>query len=132
MKTKDIIIKALGMSEMNYCEMVMEGGYCWLKSRFGVDEELLINNVAKIPLFWKWWNNQWDIRDKEYTRITSVDVINEALEGKTRRIAIEIYHDIHNPYHLIAMPNVWLKAEIDKLILQEIQKEEEIIKQLQK
>jgi hypothetical protein len=132
METKGIIIKSLGITELDYCNKVMESGYGWIRIRSGNNEEQLVNNIAKIPLFWKWWNNQWIIRDKEFVRQTSIDIINEALEGKVRRVANEIYNDIHNPYHLIAIPNVWLQAEINNLILQEIAKEEEQIKQLQK
>ena len=130
MKEKNIIIKSIGITEMRYCTMVMEAGYSWLRSNFGKDASI-VNNIAKMRLFWLWWNNQWEIRDAEYVRITSISLINEVLCGDVKSIATELYNDIHNPYHIRVIPNRMLKDEISKLLLKEIAKEEESIKMLQ-
>jgi hypothetical protein len=129
MNTKDIIIKSLAITDFDYGNIVMQNGYCWLQNNFGKDEQL-INNIATVPLFWAWWKNQWEIRDREFIRISSIDAINEVLESETRTMAMSLYQDIHNPYLLNVQPNVWVKKEINHLILQEIAKEEELIKQL--
>ena len=126
MTTKEIIIKSLCITDDEYANMVERSGYAWLSRLM---DDRLINEVAKIELFWKWWKNQWEIRDREFVRMTNLVQINEALGGKTQLYAGSLYNDIHNPYNLIIIPNTWVHQEILKVLNNEIQKEEKFINQ---
>lgn len=126
MKNQQLIIKSLNITELAYCNMVMECGYCWLDRRFCNDRDI-VNGIGAKKTFWAWWKNQWLIRDQEYIRLTSINKINEVLEGKVRQAAIELYNSIHNPHDIKVYPNVWVRKEINEVLLQEIRKDQSFI-----
>lgn len=115
----------MDITELAYCNMVMEAGYCWLNSRFCYDRHIVLG-IAERKVFWAWWKNQWYIRDQDFIRISSIDKINEVLNDKTRLVAIDLYNDIHNPHEIKVSPNVWVRKEINEVLVCEILKEQQL------
>ncbi len=125
---KDIIIKSLGVPEFEYREFKRDAAWIWLDKFFGDPESE--DAISLIPLFWKWWNNQWDIRDEEFIRLTNLHQINEVLTGQVRVNALSLYNEIHNVHDFIVQPNRFLNIEIRKVLQELAAKEEMKIKKL--
>lgn len=118
MENKKHIQKALGITADEYSIAVEQAGYEWIDRYFHDDAEAT-RIIAGCEMFWKWWVNQWDIRDKEFVRITSIDIIDERLEGKYWQAASEEWLDIHRVKNLQIRPNKWVIKELSRLILEE-------------
>ncbi len=111
---KDIICRSLGINEFEYRRFRRDEAYVWLANRFRDAE--LEDAIGMIPLFWKWWNSQWETRDAEYVKLSNVAEINEVLTGRTKQSALELYNEIHNSDEFKVVPNIWLNIEINKVI----------------
>jgi len=116
--TKNYIIKALCISEHKYAEMVESFAYVWL-TRLTSDGEV-ISEISKSSIFWKWWINQWDIRDEKFAYQCNLKNINEALCGKTLTIARDLFFEAHNPKMLTVIPNKFVINEIKSIVKNEI------------
>ena len=115
-----LICRSLGIVEFEYRRFRRDEAFVWLANHF--DDGALEEAIALIPLFWIWWNNQWDMRDSEFIRLSNVRDINEVLTGLTRNYAISLYSEIHDSTTIIVQSNVWLNIEIRKVLEKQIEK----------
>lgn len=117
-KNKKLICEALGLTEMQYCEMVMHFGQMWMHRYFG-HEEIMINALNKSKNFWAWWLNQWNNRDADFIRLTNLNLIEMPLNGMVKQKAVELYDETHEASELKIRPNRFVIQEVGKLIKQE-------------
>jgi len=62
---KQQVCKLLGWSLATYTQYQENKGLEYLRDVVCGDL-WSVNNVAKTPLFWKWWINHWNARDNEF------------------------------------------------------------------
>lgn len=62
---KQQVCKLLGWSLEQYAEYQQKQGLVYLEEVICCDA-WSVNNVAKSPLFWRWWVNHWNARDAEF------------------------------------------------------------------
>jgi hypothetical protein len=129
METKEIICKALNMTDIEYCQMVERFGLRWLTDLLSEDDAV-VNEIAKRPLFWNWWKNQWKIRDKKFIYETSIDKINEELSGDVLLIAKNLYWESHDLKRLRVVPNKWVRDDMSKVVQREYEKEIDKIRKI--
>lgn len=122
--TKELIIKALRLGPADHSTMLFYGADMWLDK---LSDSRVIARVAELPLFWKWWKNQWDIRDQEFIRLTNLNEINQPLSGDTLHMAQSLYNDIHDATGLKIIPNAWLNKQIAEIVASEIEQTEAYI-----
>jgi hypothetical protein len=118
MENKEHIQRALGITADEYAVAVEQAGYQWIDRFFQNDQET-VKIIASCAMFWKWWVNQWDIRDAEYIRMTSLDIIDTPLEGKYWQAAFEEWIEIHMVKKLQIIPNRMVIEELSRKIVEE-------------
>lgn len=117
-KNKQLICRATGKDDAEYFDMVFGFAQLWMERYFGT-EKIVINALNNSKSFWAWWINQWDNRNAEFVRLTSLDVIELPLTGITQAMAIELYDETHATNELCIVPNKFVVSEVSKLIKQE-------------
>lgn len=65
---KQQVCKLLGWSLAQYYAYQEAQGLNYLKDVICCDD-WSVDNVAKSPLFWRWWVNHWNARDEEFIAI---------------------------------------------------------------
>ena len=115
MTNKELIIKSLRITELEYAALVESFAFDWLCSRL-TNLKCVINQLSKSKLFWDWWKNQWEIRDEKYIRDSNIALITETLEGNTLTMARDLYRDTHNPLTLTVKLNVLIRKELVNVI----------------
>jgi hypothetical protein len=109
---QQVIIRKLNITHLQYCEMVEAGGYIWLQRYLShVPEVISLSSYSQ--LWWKWWVNEWNIRDHQFV----LDVRFRKLPDDVIR---KYYDDVHKINTLIIRPNRWVIKEVDTLIKQHI------------
>lgn len=63
MENKTLLLQLMQISEQQYDEMVFEYAYRYLVLQIGYDE-FSISLLTGTTLFWKWWTNQWNRRNR--------------------------------------------------------------------
>lgn len=121
MTNKDYITRALAINEYRYAQVVESSAYVWL-TRLTSDTSV-INEIVKCSMFWKWWINQWDIRDEHYLYLSNIKLINETFSGKTLLLARQLYNELHDPNDLRIFPNSMVINQIKRIVKKEIKKE---------
>jgi len=121
MQNKQYITKALAINEYRYAQMVECSAYVWLTRL--TDDSAVIGEIVKCSIFWKWWINQWEIRDEQYVYECNIKLINEELSGRTLLLARELYNEKHDPMSLKIIPNSLVVNEIKKIVKNELKKE---------
>jgi hypothetical protein len=105
------IIRKLGFTHLEYCEMVEHSGYVWLDKYFFHSPEI-IQASSYSQLFWKWWVNEWNIRDDQFIR--HVRFCHPEVEQ------LSFYLDIHSIRKLEIRPNRFAITEVNKILKQQI------------
>lgn len=123
--TQELITRSLCLTADEYAEMVFQAGNIWLER---LSDKRVIKRVSLLPLFWKWWKNQWEIRDKEFIRVANLNEINQPLSGDTLIFASSLYNDVHDIKALKIIPNAWLNKQIVEIVNTEIEQTEALIK----
>lgn len=127
MNNKDYIQKALGISADEYVIAVEQGGYQWINRYFHGDEDMT-RLVSTCGMFWKWWINQWEIRDEQFVQSTGIDVLDMALDGRYWQVAFEEWLELHDVMKLQIVPNRWVIAALSKMIREDEKAVEALIK----
>lgn len=107
-----IIQLALYISDQTYAELVQNNGIEWIKKYLNSNDEQILYAVAKSPMFWAWWKNQWLIRDEQFCREISLVKQELPLDGDALKIARELYLDIHSVDAITVQPNKFVKQDI--------------------
>lgn len=68
MEALHIIMKATGLSTEELTDLMLDNAQEWLMSITNNNEEV-VRQIQKSPLFWKWWRHCWAMRDKEYCEL---------------------------------------------------------------
>lgn len=118
MENKKHIQRALGITNDDFVIAVEQAGYQWIDRYFHNDDDA-VKLIASCKMFWKWWVNEWDIRDSEFIRITSIDLIDTPLEGKCWQIAFEEWIDLHEVKKLHIVPNRWVIQELSRMMVEQ-------------
>lgn len=105
------IIRKLSFTHLEYCEMVERGGYAWLDRYFFHSPEV-IQASSYSQLFWKWWVNEWNIRDDQFVRY--VHFCHPDVEQ------LDYYLQTHSVGRLIIHPNRFAITEVNKILKQQI------------
>ncbi len=103
------IQRKLNMSPLEYCELVERGGYAWLDKYFFHAPEV-IQASSYSGLFWKWWVNEWNIRDEAFVK--HVRFCNPEIEQ------LDYYYAVHSISKLIIHPNRFAITEVNKILKQ--------------
>jgi hypothetical protein len=112
---KELVLRKLNISEAQYVDMVLDGGFDYLRNVLELDEEL-VQDLVSSSLFWKWWMNHWQKWDAEF-------LIKSRRENP--RIIQMLYNQLHDPSDKGYAPNKKLlkamlaEAVVDKLIEEE-------------
>lgn len=77
---KQEVCKLLGWTMAQYVAYQQEKGLEYLADQVCGDL-WSVNQVAKTPLFWRWWVNHWNARDAEFI----ADVRNWPIDWRTRK-----------------------------------------------
>ena len=86
------IMPLLDWSENEYQDFKMRGGCAFLQNYMPQQPEF-IDELIETALFWRWWCNQWLIRDEVFLTTEGIAFI-----GKTIRVCC--YKHLHNPVEL--------------------------------
>ncbi len=100
---KQEIQERLGLSDFDCNTMVFENGMeylnCYIES-FGIqgatDKQLeasrqaWISEIAQTSIFWKWWTNQWKLRDRRFCQ-------NSNSNRSIQPWSLAVYHMVHDP-----------------------------------
>ena len=129
---KHIIIKSLDIDEYVYSELVMAAGMEYLRTKIcSAGDECSVNVVSKSDLFWKWWVNNWNMRDIRFIDMCNLYEINETLSGDFLKAARELYVDVHSVKEMVIVPNKFAKKQMWDLINGELFRwEHELLKVL--
>jgi hypothetical protein len=105
---RTIIQRRLSISQLEYCQQVEKGAYVWLNRYFfHVPEVIKLSSYSE--MWWKWWVNQWDIRDNYF-------VCTNRFTETNASILKQSYHEIHNINKILVRPNRLVIKEVGKLI----------------
>lgn len=115
MTHKEQIQKSLGITTDEYTQAVEEAGYQWIARYFGNDADTS-HLISTCRMFWLWWVNEWEIRDAEYIRVTSIDLLDAPLDGRYWQAAFKEWLEVHAVKNLTLRPNRWVRVEISKTI----------------
>lgn len=121
LQNKDFICKAFGLDELQYGQMVYNVGQWWI-DKFFIKDPLMVDVLNNSCRFWAWWKNQWNNRDAEFVRLTSIDMINEPLTGYCYQAALELYNTLHESGAREIHPNRFVQEEVNAMIIEEEQK----------
>lgn len=125
MNDQERIQLTLGFTAKRYALMVEYAGYAWLERYFANDAELK-NMFVTCTSFWKWWINEWNQRDAEFLRETSLRYINEPLTGYELQLSLHLFTETHNVKGLQIVPDKWVISEVNGLI----KKHQQTVKEL--
>lgn len=62
---KQIILQKCFMSEEAYNITQWNTAIAWIRTTVWNDEDL-VSAIIGQPEFWKWWENQWNLRDEQF------------------------------------------------------------------
>lgn len=110
---RQYILRKLEISDLRYCQEVEDVGYMYLHRYFSYSPEA-IESASKSELFWKWWINQWEIRDNEFVQQTCFRM---PWPKETQR---RIYDSFHDVKQISIVPNRFVIDEIRKLMNEKI------------
>jgi len=119
MSNRERIEKLFCWTPDYYAILVEDAGYAWADRFFDREGTDLLVQCA---MFWRWWTNEWNIRDEEFLRETSLRFLNEKLTGLALQTALEEYVDKHQVCKLNIAPNRLVREELE-LKIREAQKE---------
>lgn len=128
MTDKDYIITALKITIDDYTQAVEAGGIDWIRKYFG-DDQSVVDVFTKNAEFWVWWVNQWEIRDREFIRVTGIDLIAEPLEGKVWYVAFQEYLEVHDVSRLSIIPNRFVLQKLASELRIVIFRQEDLLNQ---
>lgn len=128
MTNKQYILKALNWCEQKYGQVVMDTAIAWINLHFK-GEHIMVDVLTRSPLFWKWWKNQWEQRDNRFVEVTAIDLLDYPINNELFEVINEEYCNLHDIYGLIIKPNKMVTKDCMRIIREEIEKEELIIKQ---
>ncbi|MNS11898.1 hypothetical protein D3C72_434490 [compost metagenome] len=88
------IVELLQWDDYKYAAFQYEFGLLWLKLE--VKDPFVIDQFERSRIFWNWWKVEWHKRD--------VEMLNSrfAIQKFKMSTRLQIYHDLHDPHHLIA------------------------------
>lgn len=109
-------MQALGITELQYGEMVMEGANRWMVRYFGT-EQSIIDSFHHSKSFWKWWVNQWNNRDASFLHEN-----HQILHVTKGELTKWLYAKHQDPDQLKIIPNDSVVKEVGKLLKIENQK----------
>ena len=103
------IIRKLEFTHLEYCELVEKSGYAWLEKYFFHAPEV-IQASSYSQLFWKWWVNEWNIRDEAFVK--HVRFCNPEIEQ------LDYYFQVHSIQKLVIHPNRFAITEVNQILRQ--------------
>lgn len=115
----EIVCKSLGFDKQIYCNLQHEEACRWLSQKFGKDYRVL-NKIALLPLFWKWWINQWAMREKEFVRVCNLWELNEVFEGADLKMLSDLFFEVHEVSNIRFNFNVYVNREITDMLRVEL------------
>lgn len=124
MTNKELIIKALQITELEYCETVENYGYAWIKRYFNKDV-IAIKALSECASFWKWWVNQWDNRNIEFIHKTHLNVLNDFTNNEVKLLRY-FFVEQHNVYSYFIIPNRFVINDLSALITKEVENLKEL------
>lgn len=105
----------LGYDLATFTELVERAGYTWMRRYFATDEDMM-QLLSTSPMFWKWWINEWQIRDTDFLFETSLRFLAEPLTGIALQYALEEYVEKHAVMKLKIVPNRLVTQELNRMI----------------
>ncbi len=107
---RSVLLRKLEITDLQYCEFVEQGGYEWIQFYFSKSPEM--QDIIKYsPMFWKWWVNEWNIRDEYHIHQNRFKEWSTVVERGW-------YRRTHRMDDVIAVPNRWVIKELTDLIKQ--------------
>lgn len=113
---KELVLRKLNISASQYVDMVLDGGFDYLRKVLELDE-LLVQDLVSSSLFWKWWMNHWQKWDAEFLKI---------VRWESPQLWVKLYNQLHDPSDKGYAPNKKLlkamlaESVVDKLIKEEL------------
>lgn len=131
MKNKFRIINiAINLKAADYNQMVHDRALDWINANLSLNDDVIMNEVCKSPLFWEWWKNQWKIRDEKFAYELSLTRHELPLDGAYLKVARELYADAHALSNIKVKPNRYVMVEIGRLLLDFTAKQNQHLNQL--
>jgi hypothetical protein len=107
---KEQVMQALKWDALKYAEFQEEMGIRFLKSVLLGGDETWLSELTRCRIFWQWWINQWNIRDKQF--------IECRLYASSLHNAVENYEYLHNPITLRTRPHKGVMEETYAVMMQ--------------
>lgn len=101
------ICRKLEITELEYCEKIEKDGHAYLRRKYPVDQLLRELHVSS-SIFWKWWVNQWEIRDRDF--VSSCMKFNPWPAHINRKL----YQCFHEVSELTIQPNSLVIRDVSK------------------
>lgn len=101
---KNLICHLLEMSELDYETMLMNRGEEYLQYVLEMDEQGM-KKLKYSRLFWVWWANQWDRRNRLFIAEHALDKVYFILQPQVVRVLLDLYNETHYSRSLTIYPN---------------------------
>lgn len=107
-QNREVILRKLRITDLQYCEMVERGGYEWLRRYFSHVPDMI--DICKYSaMFWKWWVNEWNLRDNRFLALNRFKIWPVHIEESS-------YNFTHDIDGLGIRPNRFVIEEVNKII----------------
>ncbi|ASZ11075.1 hypothetical protein KTO58_19860 [Chitinophaga pendula] len=93
--TRERILSLLSIDEVEYFSMQFETGLLYLS--LIIKDATIRQYIGTSPQYWKWWNNQWLLRDEQLVHRAEFSnyVIDDAGNLCYEQCYYSHYHDAH-------------------------------------
>lgn len=102
-----------GISDMDLFFLQVDFAKIYLNEVMGCDQ-WMTDQICHSSVFWKWWVNQWNMRDEEFTLALS----NNYHTNK------ELYTSYHNPLNLEVYPHTVVLRQAYESMMHDLVKSE--------
>ena len=92
------VLTALAWNEQQYAEFIYGCGLAYLNA-FIKGYDIIISQISKSEIFWDWWKDHWENREKEFLEI--LETFPEDVESVS-----DLHKTLHDPYDLAAAMNL--------------------------
>lgn len=115
-ENKKQLFQILDLNDLQYGNMQFDLAYQYLEEVVGITD--WVGELTSSKMFWKWWVNQWEIRDAHFLRYYSDQ--NNSWSNKVLMICYNAWHD---PKEL----NVHISDEAYELMIKAVVNEKQTV-----
>lgn len=97
--TKQQVQSLLQWDDLQYGQFQYDQGLLYLQHNMLGGDDTWLSELSRSPIFWQWWVNQWNIRDKQFLK----DVW--PVTGGHHNLMVDQYEGLHDHLNLDCKPH---------------------------